>query len=56
MRTTRSFHCMTEECENYAVTWITLVEENRNKHVCLDCRNYLTTEEGWILLNWGPSR
>lgn len=45
------FECMTEGCERWARAWITF--EGRNKHVCLSCRDELTSIFGWLILPWG---
>lgn len=64
MRTTRSFPCQTQGCEGYALFWITTHEPSdngdrdhqRNKHVCMACRDEMTSLYGWSLLDWGKSR
>lgn len=44
------FSCMTNGCDGWAATWITL--DGRNKHTCLACRDELMARFGWKLLDW----
>ena len=50
----RTFECMTDGCENWAAVWVT--RQGRNKHVCYDCRNWMISVDGWVLLDWGSTQ
>ncbi len=49
-RATRSFSCQTDGCREKANFWIT--KEERNKHVCMHCRNEMLSVYDWAILKW----
>lgn len=52
MRIARYHACMTKDCDEPAIYWVRLEAENRNKHVCGNCRDELVGAFGWVLFNW----
>ncbi len=54
MRSTRDHECQTVNCNQRAWSWVTKKDDDydRNKHVCNDCRDFLTSQENWKRLDW----
>lgn len=50
MKSVRHHRCQTDGCDQWAVVWITL--EDRNKNVCLSCRDEMCALYGWVMFNW----